>query len=87
MDGTGVGIKPMSAFRTKRLVRKAVQYALDRGRGSVTLVHKGNIMKYTEGAFRDWGYEVARDEFGDRTMTEAALWADHTGSGRTGWWS
>ena len=79
VDGTGIGVKPISAFRTKRLVRKAIQYALDRGRSTVTLVHKGNIMKYTEGAFRDWGYEVARDEFGDRTVTEAALWAEHDG--------
>ena len=79
LESTGIGIKPISAFRTKRLVRKAIQHALDRGRGTVTLVHKGNIMKYTEGAFRDWGYEVARDEFGDRTVTEAALWSEHGG--------
>jgi isocitrate dehydrogenase len=73
MTGTGVGIKPISAFKTKRLVRMAIQYAVAEGRDSVTLVHKGNIMKYTEGAFRDWGYEVARVEFADVTVTEAAL--------------
>jgi isocitrate dehydrogenase len=66
----GVGIKPISRFGTKRLVRMAIQYALSHGRRSVTLVHKGNIMKFTEGAFRDWGYEVAREEFGDRTILE-----------------
>jgi isocitrate dehydrogenase len=69
-EGSGLGIKPISAFGTKRLVRRAIQYALKHKRPSVTLVHKGNIMKYTEGAFRDWGYELARDEFGDSTVTE-----------------
>ncbi len=68
-EEAGVGLKPMSPFGTKRLVRKAIRYALDRGRRSVTLVHKGNIMKYTEGAFKAWGYELAREEFGDRTIT------------------
>ncbi len=68
-DDAGVGLKPMSPFGTKRLVRKAIRYALDAGRKSVTIVHKGNIMKYTEGAFREWGYEVARQEFGDVTIT------------------
>ena len=67
---SGVGIKPISITCTKRLVRMAIRYALDNGRSSVTLVHKGNIMKFTEGAFRDWGYEVARDEFGERTVKE-----------------
>jgi len=71
---SAVGIKPMSAFNTRRLVRKAIQHALGNGFGSVTLVHKGNIMKYTEGAFRDWGYALARDEFGDTTLTEADLY-------------
>lgn len=70
---SGIGIKPISITGTKRLVRKALQYALDHGRKSITLVHKGNIMKFTEGAFRDWGYEVAREEFGDRTITEKEL--------------
>lgn len=61
---SAIGIKPVSAFGTKRLVRQAIQYAIDHNRASVTLVHKGNIMKFTEGAFRDWGYELAREEFG-----------------------
>ncbi|MEK6851920.1 MAG: isocitrate/isopropylmalate family dehydrogenase, partial [Candidatus Thermoplasmatota archaeon] len=69
-DDSGIGVKPISEFGTKRLVRKAIRHAVDHHRESVTLVHKGNIMKYTEGAFRDWGYEVAHDEFGDRTVTE-----------------
>jgi isocitrate dehydrogenase len=63
-DTSGIGIKPISEDGTKRLVRSAIDFARANGRGSVTLVHKGNIMKYTEGAFRDWGYEVARDEYG-----------------------
>ena len=62
---SGIGIKPMSEFGSKRLVRKAIQYAIANKRKTVTLVHKGNIMKFTEGAFRDWGYEVAKAEFGD----------------------
>jgi isocitrate dehydrogenase len=78
-EGAGLGVKPISAFGTKRLVRKAIRHALEQGRPSVTLVHKGNIMKYTEGAFRAWGYEVAREEFGDVTVTEDALWAEHGG--------
>jgi isocitrate dehydrogenase len=76
---SGIGIKPISITGTKRLVRKALQYAVERGRKSVTLVHKGNIMKYTEGAFRDWGYEVAREEFGDQTVTESDVWDVHGG--------
>jgi len=63
-ENCGIGIKPVSLEGTKRLVRKALQYAVDNDRGSVTFVHKGNIMKFTEGAFKEWGYEVARDEFG-----------------------
>ena len=70
---SGLGLKPISAFGTKRLMRRAIQYALDHGKRSVTLVHKGNIMKYTEGAFRDWGYELARQEFTDLTLTEDDL--------------
>jgi len=70
-DDAGVGLKPMTPFGTKRLVRKAIRFALDHGRRGVTIVHKGNIMKYTEGAFREWGYEVAREEFGDVTITWA----------------
>jgi len=65
---SGIGIKPVSREGTERLVRKAIQYALDHDRRSVTLVHKGNIMKYTEGAFRDWGYEIARREFAAETI-------------------
>ena len=63
-ETSGIGVKPVSSEGTKRLVRKAIQYAIDNDRSSVTLVHKGNIMKFTEGAFRDWGYELAREEFG-----------------------
>ncbi len=69
-ENSGVGIKPMSPFGTKRLVRRAIKYALENKRESVTLVHKGNIMKYTEGAFREWGYEVAKEEFGNYIVTE-----------------
>jgi isocitrate dehydrogenase len=78
-EGAGIGIKPISEFGTKRLVRKAIQYAIDRGRTSVTIVHKGNIQKYTEGAFRKWGYEVAAEEFGDYTITEGELWERYGG--------
>jgi isocitrate dehydrogenase len=67
---SGIGIKPMSAFGSKRLVRRAIAYAVALGKPSVTLVHKGNIMKFTEGAFRDWGYELARAEFADRIVME-----------------
>ena len=63
-ENCGIGIKPVSKEGTQRLVRQAIQYAIDNDRGSVTLVHKGNIMKFTEGAFKDWGYELAREEFG-----------------------
>ncbi|MCJ7663669.1 MAG: isocitrate dehydrogenase (NADP(+)), partial [Desulfobacterales bacterium] len=69
-DGSGIGIKPISPFATKRLVRRAIEYALGNGRRCVTLVHKGNIMKYTEGAFRDWGYEVAQQEFPGKVVRE-----------------
>jgi len=78
-EGAGLGIKPISAFGSKRLVRKAIQYAIDNGKSSVTLVHKGNIMKFTEGAFRNWGYEVAREEYGDYTITEDELWSKYNG--------
>ena len=63
-DTAAIGVKPVSIEGTGRLVRRAIQYAIDNDRESLTLVHKGNIMKFTEGAFRDWGYAVARDEFG-----------------------
>jgi len=69
---------------TKKLVQKAIQYAIDNNRPSVTIVHKGNIMKFTEGAFRDWGYEVAREEYGDRTVTEEDVWAKHDGKAPAG---
>ncbi|MCL4342278.1 MAG: isocitrate dehydrogenase (NADP(+)) [Candidatus Thermoplasmatota archaeon] len=69
-DDAGIGIKPISKFKSTRLVRKAIQYAIQEHRKSVTLVHKGNIMKYTEGAFKEWGYEVAKEEFRDYTVTE-----------------
>ncbi len=67
-ENCGIGIKPVSQEGTKRLVRKALQYAVDNDRDSVTIVHKGNIMKFTEGAFKDWGYEIARDEFGAQLL-------------------
>ncbi len=68
-DGSGIGIKPVSEFGSKRLIRAAITYALDHGRRSVTLVHKGNIQKYTEGAFRSWGYELVSEEFADRAVS------------------
>jgi isocitrate dehydrogenase len=79
-DGpVGIGVKPISEFGTKRLVRKAIDYALEHDRDSVTLVHKGNIMKFTEGAFRDWGYEVAEEEYGEEVITEDTLWEERDG--------
>jgi len=71
---SGVGIKPISPTGTKRLVRRAIRYALEAGKPSVTLVHKGNIQKFTEGAFRDWGYDLAREEFRAQTVTERESW-------------
>src|SRR5438046_2173487 len=71
---SGVGIKPMSVTGTKRLVRMAIKFALESGRKSVTLVHKGNIQKFTEGAFRKWGYELATEEFRDKVVTERESW-------------
>ncbi len=81
---SGIGIKPISVTGSKRLVRKALQYAVTCGRKSVTLVHKGNIMKFTEGAFKDWGYEVAREEFGHATVTEDEVWSTHGGKAPEG---
>ncbi|MFH1624460.1 MAG: isocitrate dehydrogenase (NADP(+)) [Pseudomonadota bacterium] len=78
-EDSAIGIKPMSVRGTKRLVRMAIQYAIKYEKKSVTLVHKGNIMKFTEGGFRDWGYDVAREEFGDRTITEEQLLRDYHG--------
>jgi len=77
---SGVGIKPISRFGTQRLVRMAIEYALEHKKESVTIVHKGNIMKFTEGAFRTWGYEVAQEEFGEKTITEAELWEKYNGT-------
>jgi isocitrate dehydrogenase len=71
----GVGIKPISRTATRQLVRRALRYAIDRGRKTATLVHKGNIMKFTEGAFRDWGYQLAKEEFRDQIVTERESWA------------
>jgi len=78
-DDSGIGIKPISVFGTKRLVRMAIEYAIKHEKKTVTLVHKGNIMKYTEGAFRDWGYELARQEFGDVLVAEDDLWKNYGG--------
>jgi isocitrate dehydrogenase len=83
-QGSAIGIKPVSEFGTKRLVRQAIQYAVDHGRPSVTLVHKGNIMKFTEGAFKNWGYELAAEEFGEQTITEEALWEKYDGKAPAG---
>ncbi|MFC7167537.1 isocitrate dehydrogenase (NADP(+)) [Halospeciosus flavus] len=79
-DGpVGIGVKPITEFGTKRLVRKAINYAIENDRDSVTLVHKGNIMKFTEGAFRDWGYELAEEEFPEQTIDEDTLWEEYDG--------
>lgn len=72
-EDAAIGIKPMSEYASKRLVRRAIKYALERGMPSVTLVHKGNIMKFTEGGFRKWGYELANEEFADQTCAEAEV--------------
>lgn len=72
-ETSGIGVKPVSEEGTKRLVRSAIEYAIEEERDSVTLVHKGNIMKFTEGAFKEWGYEVAEEEFGDKVFT----WAEY----------
>lgn len=76
---SGIGIKPISRTATHRLVRKAIRYAMENNRKSVALVHKGNIMKFTEGAFRTWGYELAQNEFSDATITEQTLWEGYGG--------
>ncbi len=76
---SGIGLKPISRFGTRRLVRRALEYAIEHNKSSVTLVHKGNIMKFTEGAFRTWGYEVVEEEFGEQTISEAALWEQFNG--------
>jgi isocitrate dehydrogenase len=76
---SGIGIKPISVTGTKQLVRKAIQYAIDRKKPSVTLVHKGNIMKFTEGAFKEWGYECAKEEYSDQTVTEKEVYEKYKG--------
>ena len=78
-EDSGIGVKPISILGTKRLTRMAIQYAIDHGRRSVTFVHKGNIMKFTEGAFCAWGYELAKEEFADQTITEDELYSDYDG--------
>jgi isocitrate dehydrogenase len=78
-EDAGLGVKPISPYGSKRLIRKAIRYAIDHKRESVTLVHKGNIMKFTEGAFRNWGYELAKDEFSEEIVTEEELYAIHDG--------
>jgi isocitrate dehydrogenase len=78
-DLSGIGIKPISPFGSKRLVKKAIQFAVDKNRSSITLVHKGNIQKFTEGAFRDWGYEVAKSDFPSQVISEADLWDKYDG--------
>ncbi|MFQ5965419.1 MAG: isocitrate dehydrogenase (NADP(+)) [Candidatus Scalinduaceae bacterium] len=79
-NDSGIGIKNISIEGTKRLVRKALDYAISQNRRSVTFVHKGNIMKFTEGAFRNWGYEVAREEYGEHTITEEELFEKYSGN-------
>ncbi len=76
---SGIGIKPISVTCTKRLMRKAINYAIRHNKPNVTLVHKGNIMKFTEGAFRDWGYELAKDEYREKIITELELWDEYNG--------
>lgn len=76
---TGIGIKPISEANTKRLVAKAIAFAIENNRASVTLMHKGNIMKYTEGAFSQWGYQVAKERFGEQTITETQLYDQYNG--------
>ena len=84
LDSAGIGIKPISPERSKRLIRMALQYAVDKKCPSVTLCHKGNIMKFTEGAFKDWGYELAKAEFRDAIITEDEVYSDHGGQAPAG---
>jgi len=78
-EDSGLGVKPMSPFGSKRLIRRALQHAIKNKNTSVTLMHKGNIMKYTEGAFRDWGYELAKEEFSDHVISENEVFEKHGG--------
>jgi isocitrate dehydrogenase len=84
LDSAGIGIKPISPERSKRLIRMAIQYAIDKKCPSVTLCHKGNIMKFTEGAFKDWGYELAKTEFRDKIVTEDEVTKEHGGKAPAG---
>ena len=84
LDSAGIGIKPMSPERSKRLIRMAIQYAIDKKCPSVTLCHKGNIMKFTEGAFKDWGYELAKAEFRPHVVTEDEVYKEHGGKAPAG---
>ncbi len=83
-EDSGIGVKPMSEFESKRLIRKAIRYAIENHKRSVTLVHKGNIMKYTEGAFREWGYELARTEFAAETLSWQEVQEKHGGQAPEG---
>lgn len=78
-EDSGFGVKPISITGTKNLMRRAIRYALANGRKTVTIVHKGNVMKYTEGAFREWGYQLAAEEFSSETVSEKDLWEKHDG--------
>jgi isocitrate dehydrogenase len=78
-EDSGIGVKPISITGTKRIVRMAIQHAIDHRRESVTMVHKGNIMKYTDGAFRDWGYQLAQEEFSEQVIAESDLWEKYDG--------
>lgn len=78
-DDTGIGVKPISMSNTKNIVRSALRYAIENKRKNVTIMHKGNIMKFTEGAFRDWAYQTAQDEFADDIITEDELWSTYQG--------
>jgi isocitrate dehydrogenase len=79
---SGIGIKPVSREGSRRLVRRAINFAISKSRSSVTLVHKGNIMKFTEGAFKEWGYELAREEFAGKVVTEQQIWDGESADGR-----
>lgn len=84
LDSAGIGVKPISPERSKRLIRMAIQYAIDKKLPSVTLCHKGNIMKFTEGAFKDWGYELAKAEYRDHVVTEDEVYKEHGGKAPAG---
>lgn len=81
---TGIGVKPISIENTKNIVKAAIRYAIDNKRSSVTIMHKGNIMKFTEGAFRDWAYQTAKEDFAEYTITEDELWAQYNGKAPAG---